>query len=75
MPSETPNVRIESPRTRKIIRTALDTAGALTFIAIAVDVASPEFDISSLTTPIMAGYGAARSVFGFVVDNPNTPTI
>lgn len=73
MSSNTPNVSIENPKVRKAIRTTLDTIGALTFIAIAIDAAAPEFDISAITTPIMAGYGAARSAFGFLVDNPHTP--
>lgn len=72
--TETPNVVIENPRIRKGLRTVLDTLGGLTFIAVAVDVASPEFDIASLTTPILAGYAAARVVFGFAVDNTNTPS-
>lgn len=71
--SETPNVNITNPKVRKIIRTVLDVIGAATFIAIAVDASTPAFDILPITTPIMAGYGAARSVFGFLVDNPNTP--
>lgn len=73
-PSETPNVVIENPRIRKVLRTILDTIGGLTFIAVAVDVASPELDFALWTTPILAGYAAARTVFGFAVDNTNTPT-
>lgn len=72
-PSETPNVVIENPRIRKSLRTVLDTIGGLTFIAVAVDVASTDFDIAAVTTPILAGYAAARVVFGFAVDNTNTP--
>lgn len=73
-PSHTPNVNIENPRIRKVLRTGLDLIGALTFVAVAVDVASPQFDIAEWTTPILAGYAAARVVFGFAVDNPNTPS-
>jgi hypothetical protein len=73
-PTETPNVVIENPRIRKALRTILDSIGGLTFIAVAVDVASPDFDIASWTTPILAGYAAARVVFGFAVDNTNTPS-
>lgn len=72
--TETPNVVIENPATRKIVRTILDSIGGLTFIASAVDVASPLFNISDWTGPILAGYAVARVVFGFAVDNPNTPT-
>lgn len=73
-PTVTPNVVIEDPRIRKALRTILDSIGGLTFIASAVDVASPLFDIGAYTGPILAGYAVARVVFGFVVDNPNTPT-
>lgn len=73
-PNETPNVVIENPKVRKGIRIFLDAIGGLTFIASAVDVASPLFDIGDYTGPILAGYAVARVVFGFAVDNPNTPT-
>lgn len=74
-PTKTPNVVIENPATRKLVRTILDTIGALTFILSAVDVASPLFDAGDYTGPILAGYAVARVVFGFAVDNPNTPTL
>ena len=72
-PTQTPNVNIENPRLRKILRTVLDSIGGLAFIAAAVDVASPKIDIYDITGPILAGYAVARVVFGFAVDNPNTP--
>lgn len=72
-PSATPNVVIENPKTRKAIRTVVDVIGAVAFVAVAVDVVSPEIDLVAWTTPITAGYLAVRSVFGFVVDNSNTP--
>lgn len=72
-PDQTPNVVIENPRVRKILRTVLDSIGGLTFIAAAVDVASPDIDIYGITGPILAGYAVARVVFGFAVDSPNTP--
>lgn len=72
-PQQTPNVVIEDPRIRRALRTILDVIGGLTFIASAIDVASPAFDISGVTTPALAGYAVARVVFGFAVDNTNTP--
>lgn len=72
-PSDTPNVVIENPTVRKALRTVLDTIGGLAFIAGAVDLVSPEIDLVSITVPVMAGYTAARVVFGFAVDTPNTP--
>lgn len=72
-PTQTPNVVIENPAVRKALRIVLDTIGGLTFIASAVDVASPDIEIGTYTGPILAGYAVARVVFGFAVDNPNTP--
>ncbi|WVX89732.1 membrane protein [Microbacterium phage Curie] len=71
--SDTPNVTIENPRTRKRVRTAIDIIGGLVFIVAAVDVAAPAIDLAAFTLPALAGYTAARVVFGFSVDNPNTP--
>lgn len=73
LPTQTPNVVIENPRARKIVRTVIDVIGAAAFVAAAVDLASAEIDLATVTVPVLAGYGAARSVFGFIVDNPNTP--
>lgn len=69
----TPNIVIPNPRIRLAVRTTIDTIGGLTAIAGAVDLASENMDITAWTIPIMAGYAAARSVFGFLVDNTNTP--
>ncbi|GAA5198470.1 hypothetical protein [Microbacterium jejuense] len=74
LPSQTPNVVIESPKVRKTVRTVIDVIGALAFVAMVVDQASPAVDIAAITVPVLAGYGALRSVFGFVVDNRNTPS-
>lgn len=73
LPSDTPNIVIASPRIRIIVRTILDSIGGLTAIAMAVDASSPVIDIAPITIPILAGYTAARVVFGFGVDTPNTP--
>lgn len=72
-PSPTPNVNIPNPKIREGVRTVLDSFGGLAFIATAVDTASPGIDIGAWTIPALAGYAAARVVFGFAVDNPNTP--
>ena len=73
-PDHTPNVGIENPKTRKIVRTIVDVIGAAVFVAMAVDASSTAFDIAAFTVPVAAGYTAVRSVFGFAVDNRNTPT-
>lgn len=70
---ETPNVVIKNPRIREGLRMGLDIFGGLAFIATAVDVASEALTFSEFTVPALAGYAAARVVFGFAVDNPNTP--
>ena len=74
-PSETPNVTIENPRLRKGIRTAVDVVGAAIFVVGAVDAAAAGFDLSWLLVPAGAGYIAVRAVFGFAVDNRNTPSM
>lgn len=73
-PSETPNVVIESPKVRKAVRSAIDVFGALVFVVGAVDAAAAGFDLSDILIPAGAAYIALRAVFGFAVDNTNTPT-
>lgn len=73
-PSKTPNVVIESPKARKIARTALDLVGAALGTVIAVDAASGGFDVTWLTVPAIAGWTYLRLVFGTAIDNANTPT-
>lgn len=74
-PDQTPNVVIENPTVRKRIRTVVDIAGATIFVVGAVDAAAAGFDLAWLLVPAGAGYIALRSVFGFMVDNPNTPKV
>ena len=72
--NQTPNVVIENPKARKVARTILDVIGAGLAIVIAVDGASDAFSVVEFTVPALAGWAAARAVFGLGVDNPNTPT-
>lgn len=74
LPTQTPNVVIESPKARKIARTSLDVIGVVLGTAIAVDVASTAFDVAAFTVPAMAGWTYLRLAFGLAVDNTNTPT-
>jgi len=74
MSNYTPNVVITNPTARKIARIILDVIGAALVITMAVDAATDAFNAVAITTPILAGWGAARSVFGLVVDLPNTPS-
>lgn len=70
---QTPNVVISNPVTRRRIRSAVDLLGAAVFIVGAVDAASAAFDLSAVLIPAGAAYIAIRTVFGFAVDNANTP--
>lgn len=73
IPTETPNVVIESPTARKYARTGLDLIGVVLGTVIAVDAASNGFDVAAITVPAMAGWTYLRLVFGLAVDNANTP--
>lgn len=72
--TQTPNVGIANPNVRKAVRTVIDSIGALIFVVGAVDAVANGFDLSWLLVPAGAGYVAVRSVFGFSIDNRNTPT-
>ena len=74
-PDQTPNVGIENPKLRKGVRTTIDVYGAAIFVVGAVDAASTGFDLAWLLVPAGAAYIALRAVFGFAVDNRNTPTV
>lgn len=75
MSTQTPNVVITNPTARRIARTVLDTVGAALVIVMAVDASTPAFDLLAVTVPVLAGWTAARTVFGFAVDNANTPRV
>ncbi|MGX9348902.1 hypothetical protein [Microbacterium sp. KNMS] len=72
--NQTPNVVIENPKTRRVIRTVLDVLGLALATTVAVDLASEAFDIVAFTAPITAGLIVLRSGVGLGIDNPNTPT-
>ena len=74
MSNVTPNVVIQNPVARKVARVVLDVIGAALVITMAVDASTPAFDLLAVTVPVLAGWTAARTVFGFAVDTPNTPT-
>lgn len=75
MSTQTPNVVITNPTARRIARTVLDSVGATLVIVMAVDASTPAFDLLAVTVPVLAGWTAARTVFGFAVDNTNTPRV
>ena len=68
-----PNVVITNPTVRRYARTALDYIGFILGILVVADLSSGGFDFSAFTTPAIAVWTFARTVFGTVVDNPNTP--
>lgn len=72
-PSQTPNVIIQNPAARKIARTILDVLTLVVAVVVAVDLASPGFDLLAVTTPAIAALGVLRPAFGLSVDNANTP--
>lgn len=74
-PTETPNVAISNPKVRERVRTVVDVFGAAIFVIGAVDAAAAGFDLSDILIPAGAAYIAVRSVFGFAVDNRNTPKV
>ena len=73
-PTDAPNVGIENPKVRKTIRSIVDAIGATIFVVGSIDAAAAGFDLAWLLVPAGAGYIAVRSIFGFSVDNRNTPT-
>lgn len=73
LPQQTPNVIIKSPQARRVARRILDVVGAVLLITMAVDASTEAFDLLAVTVPVLAGWSAARSVFGLTVDDQNTP--
>jgi hypothetical protein len=73
-PTETPNVVVSNPTTRKTLQIVLAVAGALVGTAIVVDGSSNAFDITELTGPISAGLLYLGSVLGVAVTIPNIPS-
>lgn len=69
-----PNVVIRNPKARKIARTVLDSITLILGVVVAVDGATPAFDLIPVTTPVLAGLAVLRFAFGLGVDNRNTPT-
>jgi len=74
MPTETPNVVVADPRVRKGAGIVLGVLGVLLGTAVVVDGATPAFDLTSLTTPVTAGYLYLSSLFGLAVTVPNIPS-
>ena len=72
-PTETPNIVVESPATRKIINIVVSSMAVILGTTIVVDAASPAFDLSQFTNPISAAVLYLASVFNLAVTLPNVP--
>lgn len=73
-PMTTPNVVIESPKVRKVIRLTLDLSLLATLAIAAGDSFTEAIDATPYTLPALAVLAVFRAGFGIGVDNPNTPT-
>ena len=72
--SLTPNVRIESPKARKIIGDSIGWAGVAVTAAVIVDQAIPAIDLAFITVPAGAIVLGFLSLFQTIVTSPNVPT-
>lgn len=72
--SLTPNVVVQNPTVRKVANITLGVAGIVLSSAVVLDVASPELDFATWTTPGLALYGFLAGVFGLAVTTPNVPS-
>ncbi len=69
-----PNVVVQNPTVRKAANVVLGVSGIVLSAAVVLDVASPELDFATWTTPGLALYGFLAGVFGLAVTTPNVPT-
>ena len=71
--SETPNVVIESPRIRRALNAIVGYGSLAVGLVVAVDTASPAFDLLAYTTPTWAGLAFLNSALTVGVTIPNIP--
>ncbi len=71
--SETPNVVIASPAVRKLLNAVVGYGSLLVGLVVAVDTASPAFDLLAYTTPTWAGLAFLNSAVTVGVTIPNIP--
>lgn len=72
-PSETPNVVIADPTVRKYATAAITISSVIVGAASVLDLASPELDWATVTTPASAVILFLAGVFGVAVTLPNVP--
>ena len=70
----TPNVRIESPKVRKVVGDTLGWAGVAVTAATIVDTAIPAIDIAFITVPAAAIVLGFLSLFQTIITSPNVPS-
>lgn len=75
LPANTPNVRIESPRVRKVVGDTIGWAGVAITAATIVDQAVPELDIAFITIPASVIVLGFLSLFQTLITSPNIPTL
>ena len=71
--SNTPNVVIENPAIRKALNAIVGYGSLLVGLVVAVDTASPAFDLLAYTTPTWAGLAFLNSAVTVGVTIPNIP--
>ncbi len=71
--SNTPNVVIENPAIRKALNAIVGYGSLLVGLVVAVDTASPAFDLLDYTTPAWAGLAFLNAALTVGVTIPNIP--
>lgn len=70
---DTPNVVIANPNVRRAINAVVGYGSLLVGLVVAVDTASPAFDLLAWTTPAWAGLAFLNSAVTVGVTIPNIP--
>jgi hypothetical protein len=72
-PVITPNVVVSNPVTRRVVNNVLGYAGTAVSIAVIVDSAIPQIDISAFTVPAITIIAGIAGLFNLIVTVPNIP--
>lgn len=73
-PNFTPNVRIRSPKARKIVGDVLGWIGVAVVATTIVDNSIPAIDLAWLTTPASAIVLGFLGLFQTLITSPNVPS-
>lgn len=74
-PTQTPNVVLANPVTRKALNWVVGIAALVVPTVAIIDGASADLDWSSWTIPAMAATLYAAGILGIVVTTPNIPSV